>query len=175
MRPAAANRRRAIRSGSNGSVRPSGPRTPSGNTPRSTGFPRSPFLDSCSPCPNNHPGEPGVALEIVPVWAGFWGSGSPALRFNVGLIRLSHKIRSAGRLSPLDSAPALALSWSHHRVCLFDPPLPDRGRMFLLQRLQEKGHLSDADARRATEAQAAEPSRPLHEILLEKGIGNELH
>jgi general secretion pathway protein E len=47
--------------------------------------------------------------------------------------------------------------------------------MFLLQRLQEKGHLTEADARRATEAQAAEPNRPLHEILLEKGIGNELH
>jgi general secretion pathway protein E len=47
--------------------------------------------------------------------------------------------------------------------------------MFLLQRLVEKGHLSDADARRAQEAQAVEPSRPLHEILLEKGIGNELH
>jgi general secretion pathway protein E len=46
--------------------------------------------------------------------------------------------------------------------------------MFLLQRLVEKGHLSDADARRAQEAQAAEPTRPLHEILLEKGIGKEL-
>src|SRR5262245_66054906 len=47
--------------------------------------------------------------------------------------------------------------------------------MFLLQRLIEKGHLTDADARRAEEAQAAEPTRPIHEILLEKGIGNELH
>ncbi|HKA06599.1 MAG TPA: ATPase, T2SS/T4P/T4SS family [Gemmataceae bacterium] len=47
--------------------------------------------------------------------------------------------------------------------------------MFLLQRLKEKGQLSDADARRAAEAQAAEPNRPIHEILLEKGIGNELH
>jgi type II secretion system protein E len=47
--------------------------------------------------------------------------------------------------------------------------------MFLLQRLQEKGQLSEADARRAQEAQAAEPTRPIHEILLEKGIGNELH
>jgi type II secretion system protein E len=46
--------------------------------------------------------------------------------------------------------------------------------MFLLQRLKEKGQLSDADARRAAEAQAAEPNRPIHEILLEKGIGNEL-
>jgi len=46
--------------------------------------------------------------------------------------------------------------------------------MFLLQRLVEKGHLSEADARRAQEAQSAEPSRPLHEILLEKGIGKEL-
>jgi len=47
--------------------------------------------------------------------------------------------------------------------------------MFLLQRLKEKGQLTDADARRAAEAQAAEPNRPIHEILLEKGIGNELH
>ena len=45
--------------------------------------------------------------------------------------------------------------------------------MFLLQRLRERGQLNDADARRAEEAQAAEPGRPLHEILLEKGIGNE--
>jgi general secretion pathway protein E/type IV pilus assembly protein PilB len=47
--------------------------------------------------------------------------------------------------------------------------------MFLLQRLRERGHLSDADAKRAEEAQAAEPNRPLHEILLEKGIGSELN
>jgi general secretion pathway protein E/type IV pilus assembly protein PilB len=47
--------------------------------------------------------------------------------------------------------------------------------MFLLQRLREKGQLTDVDARRAEEAQAAEPNRPLHEILLEKGIGNELN
>jgi general secretion pathway protein E len=47
--------------------------------------------------------------------------------------------------------------------------------MFLLQSLIEKGHLSEADARRAEEAQAAEPNRPIHEILLERGIGNELH
>src|SRR6476646_3795589 len=47
--------------------------------------------------------------------------------------------------------------------------------MFLLQRLKEKGQLSDADARRAAEAQAAEPNRPIHEILLEKGIGTEFH
>jgi general secretion pathway protein E/type IV pilus assembly protein PilB len=46
--------------------------------------------------------------------------------------------------------------------------------MFLLQRLQEKGQLTDADVRRAQEAQAAEPTRPLHEILLEKGIGKEM-
>jgi general secretion pathway protein E/type IV pilus assembly protein PilB len=47
--------------------------------------------------------------------------------------------------------------------------------MFLLQRLKERGQLTDADARRAEEAQAAEPNRPIHEIMLEKGIGNELH
>jgi general secretion pathway protein E/type IV pilus assembly protein PilB len=47
--------------------------------------------------------------------------------------------------------------------------------MFLLKRLREQGHLNDADYRRAEEAQAAEPTRPLHEIMLEKGIGSELH
>ena len=47
--------------------------------------------------------------------------------------------------------------------------------MFLLQRLREKGQLSDVDFRRAQEAQAAEPTRPLHEILLEKGIGSEMN
>jgi general secretion pathway protein E/type IV pilus assembly protein PilB len=47
--------------------------------------------------------------------------------------------------------------------------------MFLLKRLREQGHISDVDARRAEEAQASEPSRPIHEILLERGIGNEFH
>ena len=47
--------------------------------------------------------------------------------------------------------------------------------MFLLQRLQEKGQLSDVDFRRAQEAQTAEPTRPIHELLLEKQIGNEMH
>jgi general secretion pathway protein E/type IV pilus assembly protein PilB len=47
--------------------------------------------------------------------------------------------------------------------------------MFLLKSLQSKGQLNEADYRRAVEAQAAEPNRHLHEILLEKGIGNELH
>ena len=47
--------------------------------------------------------------------------------------------------------------------------------MFLLQRLRERGHISDDDVKRAEEAQAAEPNRPLHEILLEKGIGGELN
>jgi type II secretion system protein E len=47
--------------------------------------------------------------------------------------------------------------------------------MFLLQRLQQKGQLSDVDFRRAQEAQTAEPSRPIHELLLEKGIGSEMH
>lgn len=47
--------------------------------------------------------------------------------------------------------------------------------MFLLQRLREQGHLNDADFRRAEEARAADPNRPVHELLLEKGIGGEMH
>jgi general secretion pathway protein E/type IV pilus assembly protein PilB len=45
--------------------------------------------------------------------------------------------------------------------------------MFLLQRLREKGQLSDADLRRAEEAVAAAPDRPAYEVLIEKGIGKE--
>ncbi len=47
--------------------------------------------------------------------------------------------------------------------------------MFLLQRLREKGQFTEADVRRAEEVQAAEPTRPMHELLLEKSIGNEMH
>ena len=45
----------------------------------------------------------------------------------------------------------------------------------LLQSLRAKGQFSEADLRRAEEAQAAEPARPLYEILLEKNIGSEIH
>ena len=47
--------------------------------------------------------------------------------------------------------------------------------MFLLKSLREKGHLTDVQVRDAETAQAAEPTRPIHEILLEKGIGGEMH
>src|SRR5579862_5254988 len=45
--------------------------------------------------------------------------------------------------------------------------------MFLLQQLHKKGHLSDAELRRAEEVVAASPDRPAHEVLIEKGIGKE--
>ncbi|MCE9530171.1 MAG: Flp pilus assembly complex ATPase component TadA [Planctomycetes bacterium] len=45
--------------------------------------------------------------------------------------------------------------------------------MFLLQRLQDLGHLTDIDRRRAEEAIAAAPDRPAHETLLERGFANE--
>jgi len=45
--------------------------------------------------------------------------------------------------------------------------------MFLLQQLYKKGHLSEADLRRAEEAVGAAPDRPAHEVLIEKGIGKE--
>ncbi|MSR52971.1 MAG: type II/IV secretion system protein [Gemmataceae bacterium] len=47
--------------------------------------------------------------------------------------------------------------------------------MFLLKSLREKGHLTEVEVRDAETAQAAEPTRPIHEILLEKGIGSEMH
>lgn len=46
--------------------------------------------------------------------------------------------------------------------------------MFLLQRLREKGQLSDADLRTIEEVRAADPTKPIHELMIEKGIGNEL-
>src|SRR5947209_1257229 len=45
--------------------------------------------------------------------------------------------------------------------------------MQLLQRLVERGALSGADMARAAEAQAASPSKPLHELLIEKGFASE--
>lgn len=46
--------------------------------------------------------------------------------------------------------------------------------MFLIDRLRENGQLSDSDIHRAEELHALEPNRPLHEVMIEKGIGNEL-
>jgi type II secretion system protein E len=45
--------------------------------------------------------------------------------------------------------------------------------MYLLQRLREKGHLSDVDLRRAEEAIAANPDKPAHVVLIDKSIGKE--
>jgi general secretion pathway protein E/type IV pilus assembly protein PilB len=47
--------------------------------------------------------------------------------------------------------------------------------MQLLKRLVERGALSEADAARAAEAQAAAPNKPLHELLVEKGFAREEH
>jgi type II secretory ATPase GspE/PulE/Tfp pilus assembly ATPase PilB-like protein len=46
--------------------------------------------------------------------------------------------------------------------------------MFLIDQLRSKGQLNEVDARRALELHAQEPNRPIHEVMLEKGIGNEL-
>src|SRR5262245_19121200 len=45
--------------------------------------------------------------------------------------------------------------------------------MQLLQRLVDRGVLSEADAARASEAQAAAPNKPLHQLLVEKGFARE--
>jgi general secretion pathway protein E/type IV pilus assembly protein PilB len=47
--------------------------------------------------------------------------------------------------------------------------------MQLVQRLLEKGLLSEADIPRISEAQAAAPGKPVHEVLLEKGFVKEEH
>src|SRR5713101_3925473 len=47
--------------------------------------------------------------------------------------------------------------------------------MHLLQRLLEKGALSESDVPRVTEASAATPDKPLHELLIEKGFAKEEH
>src|SRR5262245_7052475 len=47
--------------------------------------------------------------------------------------------------------------------------------MQLLQRLVDRGVLSEADAARASEAQAAAPNKPLHQLLVEKGFAREEH
>ncbi|WP_020469026.1 GspE/PulE family protein [Zavarzinella formosa] len=46
--------------------------------------------------------------------------------------------------------------------------------MFLIERLRENGQLSDTDAKRAEELHAQDPNRPLHELMIEKGIGSEM-
>jgi type II secretion system protein E len=45
--------------------------------------------------------------------------------------------------------------------------------VFLLDRLQKLGVISEVDRRRADEAIAAAPDRPVHEVLIEKGFGKE--
>src|SRR5499425_2564337 len=45
--------------------------------------------------------------------------------------------------------------------------------MQLLQRLIKKGVLAEADLARVAEAQAAAPTKPLHELLVEKGFAKE--
>jgi general secretion pathway protein E/type IV pilus assembly protein PilB len=45
--------------------------------------------------------------------------------------------------------------------------------MQLLQRLAARGILSEADVARASEAHAAMPTKPLHELLIEKGFARE--
>src|SRR5262249_40720795 len=47
--------------------------------------------------------------------------------------------------------------------------------MQLAQRLIRKGLLAPADLERVTEAQAATPSKPLHEVLIERGSAKEEH
>src|SRR5947209_19127911 len=45
--------------------------------------------------------------------------------------------------------------------------------MQLAQRLVQKGILSAADLTRVAEVQAANPGKPLHELLVEKGFAKE--
>jgi general secretion pathway protein E/type IV pilus assembly protein PilB len=47
--------------------------------------------------------------------------------------------------------------------------------MQLVQRLLEKGLLSEADLPRLNDAQAAAPGKPVHEIIIEKGFVKEEH
>jgi general secretion pathway protein E/type IV pilus assembly protein PilB len=47
--------------------------------------------------------------------------------------------------------------------------------MQLVQRLLEKGLLTEADVTRINEARAAVPDKPLHEVLIDKGFAKEEH
>src|SRR5262245_5044206 len=47
--------------------------------------------------------------------------------------------------------------------------------MQLAQRLAQKGQLNEADLPRISEAQALNPDKPLHEVLMEKGFAKEEH
>ena len=42
--------------------------------------------------------------------------------------------------------------------------------MLLLQRLVHRGVLAESDLPRVAELQAAAPNRPLHELLIDKGV-----
>src|SRR5438552_1333193 len=52
--------------------------------------------------------------------------------------------------------------------------LTTEDRMQLAQRLVHKGILSDSDLPRVAEAQLAAPTKPLHELLIERGFAKEL-
>lgn len=47
--------------------------------------------------------------------------------------------------------------------------------MPLLERLLQDGHLTEANAARAREFQAAAPAKPLHELLIERNLAREEH
>src|SRR5262245_15047585 len=55
------------------------------------------------------------------------------------------------------------------------PPALPEDCMQLLQRLLEKGLLTEADVSRIAEAQAVAPGKPVHELLIEKGFVKEEH
>ncbi|MEZ6143533.1 MAG: type II secretion system ATPase GspE [Zavarzinella sp.] len=46
--------------------------------------------------------------------------------------------------------------------------------MSILERMVARGQLSDSDSKRALELHNQEPNRALHEIMIERGIGNEM-
>src|SRR5215468_8214027 len=47
--------------------------------------------------------------------------------------------------------------------------------MQLAQRLVQQGHLAATELERLKEAQAAAPTKPVHEILIERGFAKEEH
>src|SRR5439155_8965995 len=55
------------------------------------------------------------------------------------------------------------------------PPTASRPPMQLAQRLAQHGHLNESDLPRIAEAHAANPDKPLHELLVEKGFAKEEH
>jgi type II secretion system protein E len=55
------------------------------------------------------------------------------------------------------------------------PALGSKVTMKLTQKLVKKGFLNEADVPRITEALAANPGKPIHEIIIEKGYAKEEH